>query len=172
MGRSESNEKKAYADEMRRYESEADDVIDLRSAQREDEEEEDDGYTDVFRDLTPAELGKLGERAALNYLDAKGFELVEKNWRCRFGEVDIVAFDEDTLVFIEVKTRSGAGKGFPEEAVSCKKRLKLERLAGYFLAVEDIQGTFSIRFDVIAVLIIAEHQAFIKHHINAFGQQS
>ena len=117
---------------------------------------------------SPKELGKRGEAAARAYLDHMGFEVVDSNWKCRFGEADVVARDGEDLVFVEVKTRSGVGRGFPEEAVTAEKRRKYEKIAGCYLADHDFDGSFAVRFDVIGILVLGEHRAFLRHHRNAF----
>ncbi len=113
-------------------------------------------------------FGKRGEQAAAKYLRALGYEVIDMNWRCPAGEVDIVALDENAVVFVEVKTRSNLDKGFPEEAVTAQKRSRYERIAAYYLRDFD-QTDIAVRFDVVALLVVAEGRALIKHHINAFG---
>lgn len=91
-----------------------------------------------FPEPTPEErdlpLGKRGELAAVRFLSRKGYEILETNWTCVAGEADIVALEEDTLCFVEVKTRSNVEKGFPAEAVDAKKRDRYERIAACYLA--------------------------------------
>ena len=76
-----------------------------------------------------AELGRRGEQLAVDHLAARGMAVLERNWRCRLGEIDIVARDGDDLVFIEVKTRSNGDYGHPFEAIDARKRVRLWRLA-------------------------------------------
>ena len=113
-------------------------------------------------------LGRRGEAAAAAYLERVGMTVVERNWRCRFGELDIVALDETTLVLVEVKTRKSTAKGSPEEAVSETKQRKLLRLAEAYIAHSKISPT-EIRFDVIAVQPISEDRALLRHHRAAFS---
>jgi putative endonuclease len=96
-------------------------------------------------------LGRFGEDTAAAHLERAGLVLVERNWRCREGEIDIVAIDGRVLVFCEVKTRSTAAFGSPAEAVSPAKLRRLRMLAGRWLH-EHPGGWADLRFDVVAVL--------------------
>lgn len=115
-----------------------------------------------------SELGRRGEEAAANFLVRRGFEILHRNWECFAGEVDIVALQEDTICFIEVKTRSSIQKGFPSEAVDGRKRDRYERIAACYLK-EFAHDDLRVRFDVISILALGENRAFLRHHINAFG---
>ncbi len=118
--------------------------------------------------LSPHELGRRGEQAARAFLRRRGLEIVATNWTCPAGEVDIVASDEHELRFIEVKTRRGTGKGFPEEAVDKEKQRKYERIAEYFL--QGYESTeLSIHFDVIGIITTAPDRAFLRYHRDAFS---
>ena len=121
--------------------------------------------------LTPYELGRRGERAALRFLEGKDYEILDLNWTCFAGEADIVCLDGDTLCFVEVKTRRGAAKGFPEEAITSRKRARYEKIAGCYLREHDYVD-LRVRFDVISIMVIAENRAFLRMHINAFGDGS
>ncbi len=114
--------------------------------------------------------GRRGEEAAARFLLGKGYDIVERNWSCFAGEVDIVARDEENLVFVEVKTRTSIEKGFPSEAVTKEKRARYEKIALAYLADHDVVG-LTVRFDVIALVAVAPDRAMIRHHINAFGVQ-
>ena len=114
------------------------------------------------------ELGRRGEEAAVRFLERRGFEVLERNWTCHAGEADIIAQDEDTLVFVEVKTRSNADKGLPEEAVDKHKRERYERIAAAFLQTYDTVD-IAVRFDVVSILVIGSERAFLRHHVNAFS---
>lgn len=113
------------------------------------------------------ELGRRGEDAAVDYLERNGYAVLERNWTCCAGEADIVALDGDALVFIEVKTRRGAEKGFPAEAVNGKKREKYERIALSYVR-DHYVGDVPVRFDVVSVVVVAPHRAMIRHHVGAF----
>ena len=82
--------------------------------------------------LTRAEIGALGERLAADHLTGLGLRIVARNWRCRYGELDVIAVDPvtDTVVFVEVKTRTGDGFGGLAQAVTPQKARRLRRLAG------------------------------------------
>lgn len=125
-----------------------------------------------FPEPTPEErdlpLGKRGELAAVRCLSRKGYEILETNWTCVAGEADIVALEEDTLCFVEVKTRSNVEKGFPAEAVDAKKRDRYERIAACYLATYE-NCDIRVRFDVISILVLSENRAFLRFHKNAFG---
>lgn len=115
------------------------------------------------------QLGERGERAAARFLERRGYEIVETNWRCRAGEIDIVARDGESLVFVEVKTRTSIEKGFPEEAVDEEKRRRYEILAAFYLSEHDEFDDAPVRFDVVALLVVAPDRALIRHHFDAFG---
>lgn len=114
------------------------------------------------------DLGKRGEDAAARYLERRGYNILARNWSCKHGEADIVAQDENALVFVEVKTRTNCDYGMPEEAVTPAKRNKYERIAASFLREYPCSET-PVRFDVVGLLVISENRALVKHHINAFG---
>jgi putative endonuclease len=98
----------------------------------------------------PNRLGTLGEDLAAAYLLAAGMTLVRRNWRCRHGEIDIIAADGPALVFCEVKTRSGIGFGSPLAAITAAKQVRLRRLVSLYLAeVGGHRGP--IRIDAVGV---------------------
>lgn len=114
------------------------------------------------------ELGRRGEEAAVRFLERRGFEVLERNWTCAAGEADIIAQDEGTLVFVEVKTRSNTDKGLPEEAVDKHKRERYEKIAAAFLQTYETVD-IAVRFDVVSILVIGSERAFLRHHVNAFS---
>lgn len=114
------------------------------------------------------ELGRRGEQAAAHFLYRRGYDIVAQNWMSPVGEADIIARDGDTLVFVEVKTRSDCEKGFPAEAVTKTKREKYERIALAFLADYN-EADITVRFDVVSIVVISSDRAVIRHHINAFS---
>lgn len=114
------------------------------------------------------ELGKRGENAAANFLYKRGYDIIDRNWECKFGEADIVARDGECIVFVEVKTRKDCEKGFPSEAVSKDKRSKYEKIALCFLRDYDAVDV-PVRFDVISIVVIGPNRALIRHQINAFS---
>ena len=117
---------------------------------------------------SPHELGKRGEEAAACFLERREYEILDRNWKCIAGEADIVALQDDTLCFIEVKTRKDAQKGFPSEAVDTRKRSRYERIAACYLKDHDYADV-RVRFDIVAILVLGEDRAFLRHHLNAFG---
>jgi putative endonuclease len=96
------------------------------------------------------QLGRHGEDLACERLAAVGLRIVARNWRCRSGEIDVVAAGPDLLVFCEVKTRSGNGYGTPAEAVTFAKRARLRQLAAAYLAAVE-HPPCKVRFDVVTV---------------------
>ncbi|MDO4532962.1 MAG: YraN family protein [Coriobacteriia bacterium] len=115
------------------------------------------------------ELGKRGERAARAFLERHGLDILDTNWACPAGEVDIVAWDGYALRFVEVKTRRGTGKGFPEEAVNADKRTRYERIAEFYLRSFD-KVDIPIFFDIIGIVATGEGRAFLRYHRDAFGR--
>jgi len=95
-------------------------------------------------------LGELGEKMAREYLKKKGYHILETNFRCREGEIDIVAQDKDYLVFVEVRTRTGSDFGTPEESLTAAKKERLVSLALAYLQTHRDLPSLS-RFDVVAV---------------------
>ena len=96
------------------------------------------------------DIGRLGEEEAIKFLKSKGYKVLERNARSKIGEIDIVAKTKKEIVFIEVKTRSSEGFGFPSEAVNRRKILKLEGLALLYLQKKRIKLPF--RFEILCVL--------------------
>ncbi|RSX54459.1 YraN family protein [Bifidobacterium samirii] len=115
--------------------------------------------------LPPRELGALGERYAAAWLAASGFTVLERNWRCRYGELDIVALSpERSLVFVEVKTRRGVRYGPPQEAVTARKRNSLRAAAVQWLTDSRHRVPHrGVRFDVIAIVAAAGAPPVLRH---------
>ena len=107
-------------------------------------------------------LGDAGERAAAEYLEAKGYRVLHRNYRFGRGEIDIIARQGATIVFVEVKTRSNASYGAPEDAVTPAKVAQLRRIAAAWLAQRAI-AEIDCRFDVVAVT--AEGGKFVVRHL-------
>jgi putative endonuclease len=99
-----------------------------------------------------AEIGALGERLAVEHLQSLGLRVLQRNWRCRYGELDVIAVEGATVVFVEVKTRTSDAFGGVAQAVSPVKVRRLRRLAGLWLAQQDRSGA-GVRIDVIGVRI-------------------
>ncbi|MCX7912130.1 MAG: YraN family protein [Dehalococcoidales bacterium] len=83
------------------------------------------------------DIGALGERLAVAFLRKRGYAVIETNYRCPVGEIDIVACKDDAVVFVEVKTRTGDAFGSPQEAVTQDKAARLRELADYYLQTHD-----------------------------------
>jgi putative endonuclease len=111
-------------------------------------------------------LGQEGERVAEGYLKKKGFKVVERNYRCRLGEVDLIALDKRVVVFVEVKTRTGDGFGSPLEAVESHKQRKMMRAAQYFIMEKKLHER-DARFDVVGVSWPGR-EPVVEHIENAF----
>jgi len=107
-------------------------------------------------------LGRDGEQAAVNYLESRGFRILDRNWRCADGEIDIVAVDRHTFVVCEVKTRSGTRYGTPLEAVSRAKRSRLRKLAARWLTAHGVRFD-QIRIDVVGLLYEGTGGFTIEH---------
>jgi putative endonuclease len=116
---------------------------------------------------TTTELGVHGERIAAAYLTRAGLRVLDRNWRCREGELDIVAREGPALVFCEVKTRRGTGYGHPVEAVTAAKQRRLRLLAHRWLAAHDEHAP-DLRFDVVGVLVRPSRPALVRHLRAAF----
>lgn len=95
-------------------------------------------------------LGRTGERLAAEELSRQGYHILEKNFRSSYGEIDLVAEDEQDLIFVEVKTRRGSDFGLPEEAVTSRKQQKIIQVASYYLDLHACSQR-SWRIDVVAV---------------------
>jgi putative endonuclease len=117
---------------------------------------------------TTLQLGSLGEHIAATYLTDAGLRVLDRNWRCREGELDIVAREAGALVFCEVKTRRGTGFGHPVEAVTPAKQRKLRTLAQRWLATHDEHAP-EVRFDVVGVLVRSDVPALVTHLRAAFS---
>ena len=105
-------------------------------------------------------VGRTGEQIAVDHLTAAGYRIIDRNWRCSVGEVDVIAERGGTTVFVEVKTRSGRGYGHPLEAITAIKLARLRRLAAAWCADNGPVGR--IRIDAIAV-ITAPGQTLVEH---------
>ncbi len=115
------------------------------------------------------ELGRVGEQIAADHLVHRGFRIVERNYRTRWGELDIVASDGRTLVFCEVKTRvtPRAGRD-PLESVHQRKQIQLRRLAGRWLAERrDHPRTADLRFDAIGITLAPDGRLLRLDHLEA-----
>ncbi len=113
-------------------------------------------------------LGTYGEQAAVNYIRKLGYNILETNYRLRMGEIDIIAIDDDTIAFIEVKTRSSEKFGQPCESVNYNKQQKIIKTALYFITQRSLTDYMS-RFDIIEVFVESDNTiSNIKLIKNAF----
>ncbi|KHO21479.1 YraN family protein [Mycolicibacterium setense] len=114
--------------------------------------------------LTRAEIGALGEQLASEYLAAQGLRTLARNWRCRYGELDVIAEEvaTNTVVFVEVKTRTGEGFGGLAEAVTAQKLRRIRRLAALWL-VEQTSRYAALRIDVIRVRLGHRREPELTH---------
>ena len=112
------------------------------------------------------ELGKRGEEIAYNFLIGQGYIILERNWRYRRTEIDIIAKHGEVLVFVEVKTRKGAYFGEP---ASFADDHKMERIAnGATVYMNQIHHDWEVRFDIIGVLIQHPQSAEVKHYKDVY----
>ena len=110
------------------------------------------------------QAGAFYEEKAASWLEERGMRILERNYRCRQGEIDLVGYDGDCLVFVEVKYRRDLHAGHPAEAVDLKKQRKIARTALYYCRERKIPQDYPCRFDVVSVL--GEE---IEHIKDAFG---
>ena len=115
------------------------------------------------------DLGKRGEEVAFQFLKKKGYRVIEKNYACKVGEMDIIAKEKDTLAFIEVKTRTSLAFGPPQLAVTPFKQRQLSKVALNFLTEKKLEDV-KARFDVVAILLPPEKEE-IELIRNAFDLQ-
>jgi putative endonuclease len=119
------------------------------------------------RSLSPFELGKLGEDYALEYLKRKRYRIREKSFRFYRGEIDIIASDKDTLVFVEVKARYRSDRITPEESVTPKKQQQIRKIAHAYLSVKKLEDQ-KCRFDVLALRYDDTYGFTVSHYLDAF----
>jgi len=113
--------------------------------------------------------GELGEGVAVNYLVKKGYRVLERNYRCRYGEIDIIAKKNDNLIFVEVKTKTSDFFGAPEEMVDDCKLEKINNTIDYFMGERKGGDEINIRVDVIAVKIDRRGRLESIKHIENFS---
>lgn len=118
---------------------------------------------DTPKDLHKKLLGLKGENQAVKFLKKAGYKILERNFKTRVGEIDVIAKDKDFIVFVEVKTRTGEVFGTPAEAVNRKKREKYFKVAQEYLIKNYAAIDVLSRFDVVEV-----EEGKINHIINAF----
>ncbi len=108
-----------------------------------------------MRNMTKIITGKKGERLAADFLTGNGYQILETNFRCPLGEIDIIAREHQEIVFVEVKTRKSHALGYPEQAVGIQKQKKLSQLALWYLQAKKMSDK-KARFDVVAVTLAVQ----------------
>ncbi|NWG14385.1 MAG: YraN family protein [Acidobacteria bacterium] len=111
--------------------------------------------------------GRLGERIACRFLINLGFDILARRYRARWGEIDIIAFEGETLVFVEVKTRATRAFGQPWEFVDWEKRQRLRSAADEFVSRYDL-GRYTCRFDIVSVVSPGTRAEEVSLFRNAF----
>lgn len=104
-----------------------------------------------IKKVNKRKLGADKETMAIAYLEAKGFRILTRNFRCRQGEIDVIARHGEYLVFVEVKYRKDAEKGSPQAAVGIQKQKKICRVADYYRLTREMGDGVAVRYDVIAI---------------------
>jgi putative endonuclease len=116
--------------------------------------------------VKPKPLGRKGEDLAASHLRNLGWEVLERNYRTKLGEIDLVCRDHDSIVFVEVKTRASADFARPDESVTQRKQAKLRRLVEEYLVAHRLEAS-DVRFDVLGVTLSGRRPEF-EHIVGAF----
>lgn len=106
-------------------------------------------------------IGKIGEDLAVKYLERTGYKILEKNFECRQGEIDIIALDKNEIIFIEVKTRTNIKYGHPIEAVNGIKQKHLLKAVKYYLYSRNLENEY-VRIDVVEIYLY-QHKYKVNH---------
>ncbi|MDQ0192746.1 YraN family protein [Paenibacillus wynnii] len=124
-----------------------------------------------MNNLTPGakynrkQKGNAAEEAAAQYLSSLGYEIIERNWRCRSGEIDIIAWERGRLIFVEVRSRSNRTlQGSPEESVNVRKIQQVRSVAEFYLYIKR-QPEGPLSFDVISVILNSDLSVASLNHI-------
>lgn len=117
----------------------------------------------ILKNIYNKYLGELGEKISLNYLIKNKYIIIERNFKCKYGEIDIIAQKGNEIIFIEVKTRTSNKYGEPIEAVNYEKQKHILNSASYYIFINGLND-YEIRFDIIEVL--KKDKIYIKHNIN------
>lgn len=126
------------------------------------------GYFKGNKRLTDKQItGNYGEHIAKEHLKQKGYQFIDRNYRCPFGEIDIIMRDNQQMVFVEVKTRNEKWTeyGSPEKAVDFKKKQRLSRLAKYYLNRHGELESTDYRFDIVSIILNQQGKAVSVDHI-------
>ena len=111
-------------------------------------------------------LGNIGEIKSCEYLELSGYLIIEKNFRCACGEIDIIAGRKDVICFVEVKTRAGSSYGEPQESVNPLKTSRIRNTASYYLGLKHL-NSFEVSFDVISIKVSGK-KLLLEHFKNCF----
>ncbi|MDW7772060.1 MAG: YraN family protein [Desulfobulbaceae bacterium] len=125
------------------------------------------GWREKIKNRAGENTGSLGEEIAVSFLKKSGYAIIERNYRKRYGEIDIIAEDGGELVFIEVKTRKSSSFGSPFEAVDSRKQEKMSRVAMAYMISRSLTEQ-AARFDVVAVRLEAKQQPKVELVKDAF----
>ena len=109
------------------------------------------------------QIGKMGEDAAVGFLKRKGYKIIQRNYKNKLGEIDIIAKDSSALCFIEVKTRADENFAPAENAITPAKKTRMSRTARYFLAANNINDR-ALRFDVVTIVLNDTSREEIRHY--------
>lgn len=118
--------------------------------------------------MNAEELKPKAIKASERFLESRGYEILEAGWESPAGGADIIARDDEAIVFIEVNAHAGAEAGFPSEADTAAKRARFERAAIAYMAGYG-ETDVPVRFDIISMVVIGESRAMLRHHINALS---
>jgi len=110
------------------------------------------------------DIGALGEDISENHLKDLGYKILDKNFRCRCGEIDLIAVNKGYICFIEVKTRYGINFGIPAESIIASKQHKIYKTAQVYILMKNIINS-NFRFDVIEVILNSNNNDFLVNHI-------
>jgi len=111
-------------------------------------------------------LGNIGEIKSCEYLESAGYLIIEKNFRCIYGEIDIIAKRENIICFVEVKTRTSSNYGEPQESVNPVKTGRIKKVATYYLGLKYLDG-FELSFDVITIKASGK-KLLLQHYKSCF----
>lgn len=117
--------------------------------------------------VTKFQMGLQGQKEAEKFLQSNGYKIVERNYRTRSGEVDIIAQHGTYVIFVEVKLRKNLEHGHPCEAVGALKQQKIAKTALHYIAAKELDDA-DFRFDVVEILL-QNGQAYARHIVDAFG---
>ena len=114
------------------------------------------------------QLAKKGMRAAQAYLENKGYEIVDTDYRCPFGQIDVVSKFEDTLAFTSVSVYRNDSYTMPKEHIDANDRQRMEQVMAKYLSEHDYVD-MSVRWDNMSILVVSDDKALLRYHVNALG---